>query len=86
MPTARVNYSPVSTEGSPTKVSEENDSDIVLEASDNKMPKKTRKWEVYPGRSVFYCDGRIIMAKQAGIFYLTCGLILVTSGLFFGFE
>ncbi|ELT90031.1 hypothetical protein CAPTEDRAFT_178009 [Capitella teleta] len=50
------------------------------------MPKKARKWEVYPGRSVFYCDGRIIMAKQAGIFYLTCGLIVVTSGLFFGFD
>jgi hypothetical protein len=27
-----------------------------------------------------------MMARQTGIFYLTCTLIIVTSGLFFGFE
>ena len=45
-----------------------------------------RKWEVFPGRNSFYCNGRIVMAQKAGIFYLTVALIVTTSALFFAFD
>ena len=77
-------YTAVLTE-SPTKLSDQDD-----EEGDDpfsiKMTRMMRKWEVFPGRNKFCCNGRVMMAKQAGIFYLTCVLIIVTSGLFFGFE
>ncbi|XP_032452609.1 palmitoyltransferase ZDHHC9 isoform X1 [Nasonia vitripennis] len=50
------------------------------------MPRITRKWELFPGRNRFCCDGRVMMAPQTGVFYVTVCLIAGTSGLFFAFD
>uniref|UniRef100_A0A2C9K459 Palmitoyltransferase n=1 Tax=Biomphalaria glabrata TaxID=6526 RepID=A0A2C9K459_BIOGL len=76
-------YTAVSTTGfSNTKTGEEQDSQEIQ----IKMTKTVRRWEVFPGKNKFYCGGRIMMARQAGVFYLTCALIIITSGLFFAFD
>ncbi|XP_003739158.2 palmitoyltransferase ZDHHC18 [Galendromus occidentalis] len=48
--------------------------------------RRLKRYEVFPGRNKFYCDGRIIMAKQAHVFILTCVLIIGTCTLFFVFD
>lgn len=88
-PTSSSSYTAVSTESpSPTKLSCSSDDDDATDGikKKKKMPKKVRKWEIFPGKNRFCCDGRVMMAKQTGIFYFTCALIIVTSGLFFCFD
>ncbi|CDQ76586.1 unnamed protein product [Oncorhynchus mykiss] len=55
-------------------------------AVEEEEEKARRKWEVFPGKNRFYCDGRFIVAQQSGVLPLTLGLILVTTVLFFVFD
>ncbi|GCB61623.1 hypothetical protein scyTo_0014355 [Scyliorhinus torazame] len=48
--------------------------------------RRRRKWQSFAGKNRFFCDGRLISGRHSGAFYLTLGLILSTSGLFFGFD
>ncbi|KAM3867280.1 palmitoyltransferase ZDHHC9 [Diretmus argenteus] len=50
------------------------------------ITRKVRKWEKLPGKNTFCCDGRVMMARQKGVFYLTVFLIIGTCSLFFAFE
>ncbi|XP_025766690.1 palmitoyltransferase ZDHHC9 isoform X1 [Oreochromis niloticus] len=50
------------------------------------ITRKVRKWEKLPGKNTFCCDGRVMMARQKGVFYLTLFLIAGTCALFFAFE
>ncbi|XP_064473021.1 palmitoyltransferase ZDHHC14-like isoform X2 [Ornithodoros turicata] len=51
-----------------------------------RMPQVVKKWQVFPGRNKFYCDGRLMMARQTGVFYVTVVLIVGTCTLFFVFD
>uniref|UniRef100_A0A4W5KS51 Palmitoyltransferase n=1 Tax=Hucho hucho TaxID=62062 RepID=A0A4W5KS51_9TELE len=53
---------------------------------EEKEERARRKWEVFPGKNRFYCNGRFIVAQQSGVLPLTLGLILVTTVLFFVFD
>jgi len=65
--------------------SDETYQELITKAKPKKMKGK-KKWEVFPGKNTFFCDGRLIMGRQAGIFYVTLFLVIGTSSLFFGFD
>ena len=47
---------------------------------------RQKRWQVLPGRNKFYCDGRLMMSRSTGMFYLTIGLLFTVNGLFFGLD
>lgn len=55
-------------------------------ASGQDSAQRKRKWEVYPGKNKFYCNGRCITAPDLGGYVACLGLIVVTGGLFFAFD
>ncbi|XP_042147714.1 palmitoyltransferase ZDHHC14 isoform X2 [Ixodes scapularis] len=57
----------------------------LVESEDygDNMPQVVKKWQVFPGRNKFYCDGRLMMARQTGVFFVTVVLIVGTCTLFF---
>eukprot|EP00088_Acartia_fossae_P007529 TRINITY_DN13542_c0_g1_i1.p1 TRINITY_DN13542_c0_g1~~TRINITY_DN13542_c0_g1_i1.p1 ORF type:complete len:555 (+),score=109.76 TRINITY_DN13542_c0_g1_i1:386-2050(+) len=65
--------------------SDETYQELIAKVKPTKMKAK-KKWEVFPGKNTFFCDGRLIMGRQAGIFYVTVFLVIGTSCLFFVFD
>lgn len=56
----------------------------LINKQEDMKPKK--KWETFPGKNTFFCDGRLVMGRQAGIFYVTLLLVIGTTALFFAFD
>ncbi|KAH9511744.1 Palmitoyltransferase zdhhc14, variant 2 [Dermatophagoides farinae] len=48
--------------------------------------RRVRRYRIFPGRNRFFCDGRIIMAKQISVFYFTVTLLVGTCVSFFIFD
>ncbi|KAH9425297.1 Palmitoyltransferase zdhhc14 [Dermatophagoides pteronyssinus] len=48
--------------------------------------RRIRRYRIFPGRNRFFCDGRIIMAKQISVFYFTVALLVGTCVCFFIFD
>lgn len=54
--------------------------------SERSSTRLKRKWEVYPGRNKFYCNGHCVSSPDYGGYLCCLFLILVTGGLFFAFD
>lgn len=50
------------------------------------MSHVTKKWEQFPGRNQFCCNGRVMMGPSASVFYVNVFLIVGTTILFFLFD
>ncbi|GMT00484.1 hypothetical protein PENTCL1PPCAC_22658 [Pristionchus entomophagus] len=48
--------------------------------------KGIRKWKLHRGNNRFFCNGRIMVAKQNGVFLLTLFLLISTLSLYFVFD
>lgn len=87
MPIREPVYQPVATDSPPRTITY-HVAENTIDYSDVEMtPEAGRKnWQTHPGKNKFCCNGRVMMGKNPGIFYLTLGLIIVGMGFFFGFE
>ena len=52
--------------------------ELITKAKPKKMKGK-KKWEVFPGKNTFFCDGRLIMGRQVRL-VLALSLVLRESG------
>ena len=50
------------------------------------MSMAERRWKKWPGNNTFYCNGRLLSAKQVGVLVFVLVLIFVDAALFFAFE
>lgn len=63
-----------------------NSNSVISFHSNKSDHRRKKRWEVFPGRNRFYCDGKVMMAKGIGIFCFTLFLLIFTCTLFFVFE
>jgi len=54
--------------------------------SSKEVKKPRRKWEYFPGKNKFYCNGRLMTAPSIRFFIMCLGLIVFTFSLFIIFE
>ncbi|RUP49903.1 DHHC palmitoyltransferase-domain-containing protein [Jimgerdemannia flammicorona] len=48
--------------------------------------KRQRNYQVFPGRNVFFCGGRLMTSREHWAFLIAFSLVLIPGGLFAGFT